>query len=210
MLTLIVRAGLLILRMNMNNAITLDDLYRHRAWLRGDTGGVHMDRRNADLSGAYLSGAYLSGADLSGADLSGAYLSGADLSGAYLSGADLSGAYLSRADLSGAYLDPIKADLWSILDAAPAEVPLLRNALMTARVDGSTYRGPCACLVGTIAIARGVNYDEMDGIKPDSERPAERWFTAIDTTMSHNHPIVALTIAWVDEWTARQVQHEDV
>ena len=190
MLTLIVRAGLLILRMNMNNAITLDDLYLHRAWLRGDTGGVHMDRRNADLSGAYLSGAYLSGADLSGADLS--------------------GAYLSRADLSRAYLDPIKADLWSILDAAPAEVPLLRNALMTARVDGSTYRGPCACLVGTIAIARGVNYDEMDGIKPDSERPAERWFTAIDTTMSHNHPIVALTIAWVDEWTARQVQHEDV
>ena len=143
----------------MINTITQDDLNLHRAWRRGEPGGVRLDRRNVNLSGADL----------------------------------------SRADLS-----LVKADIWDILDAAPDEVPALRNALMTASVDGSTYSGPCACLVGTIAIARGVGYCDMEGIKPDWERPAERWCSTIDTTMSHKHPVVALTIAWVDEWTTKR------
>ena len=112
---------------------------------------------------------------------------------------DRRNAYLSRANL-----EPIKADLWAILDSAPAEVPALRLALVESRVDGTTYSGPCACLVGTIANVRGVNHNDLGGITPDADRPAERWFLAINETMSAKHPIVALTIQWIDEWTAAQ------
>jgi uncharacterized protein YjbI with pentapeptide repeats len=174
----------------------------------------------ADLSGAYLSsaylssanlrGAYLRGADLSGADLSGADLSGADLSGAYLSGADLSSAYLrgaylrgadlSGANLSGANLSEQKNDFWAILLHAPAEIQGLRLALIEGRVDGSTYEGPCACLVGTIANVRNANYQDI-GIKPDSSRPAEQWFMYIkkgDTPETNQ--ISRFTVEWLDEF----------
>ncbi len=161
------------------------------AYLRdADLSGAYLsgaDVRDADLSGAYLSGADLRGAYLRDADLSGAYLSGADvrdadLSGADLSGADLRGAYLRGADLSGAYLSgadvrSFKADFWAILHTAQAEIPALILALKEGRVNGSTYEGDCACLVGTIANVRGVSYATLE---TDSNRPAERWFMMIN------------------------------
>ncbi|WP_196487145.1 pentapeptide repeat-containing protein [Burkholderia vietnamiensis] len=161
----------------------------------------------ADLSGANLSGAYLSGANLSDADLSGAYLSGANLRDADLSDADLSGAYLRDADLSGANLSgadllPIKADFIEVISQAPREVPALIDALKAGRVDGSTYSGECACLVGTIANARGIDVDSAElGIPKDSSRPVERFFMAIrkgDTP--ETNAASKLALEWAETW----------
>jgi uncharacterized protein YjbI with pentapeptide repeats len=193
---------------------------------RADLSGA--DLSGADLSGAYLSGAYLSGANLSGADLSGANLSRANLSGADLSGADLSGANLSRAnlsranlsgaylsradlsgadlsgadlsgaDLSGANLRPIRADFYDVLAWAPAEVPALIDALKNGRVDGSTYQGACACLVGTIANVRGVEYTSLEH---DGNRPIEMFFAAIregDTPATNQFSAIATE--WAESW----------
>lgn len=105
----------------------------------------------------------------------GADLRGADLRGADLGGADLRGAYLRGADHYTHPLWPIRADLRAILDAAPAEV----LAVIAALKNGSVYKGECACLVGTIAQARGVEEDDLPGITPDGSRPAEQWFYPI-------------------------------
>lgn len=101
---------------------------------------------------------------------------GADLSGADLSDIDLSGVDLTNAGLTDDDLRPFKTDLWKILDQNRREVPALLTALKSGWVDGSTYRGSCACLVGTIANARGVPYST---IEHDAARPAERWFAVI-------------------------------
>jgi hypothetical protein len=150
--------------------------------LRG-TDLIGTDLRGTDLIGANLIGADLSGADLSGTDLRGtdligADLSGANLSGANLSGANLSGTYLSDANLSGANLNdsnlrPIIADLWFILSQARREVPAMVTALRTGNVDGSTYTGTCACLVGTLKNAGAVDLPHA------AQSPAERWFLSI-------------------------------
>jgi uncharacterized protein YjbI with pentapeptide repeats len=166
---------------------------------------VGADLKGADLSGANLSGANLVGADLKGADLSGADLNGANLVGANLSGANLVGAYLSGANLNGAnlvgaYLLPIKADFIEVISGAPLEVSALIAALKEGRVDGSTYEGPCACLVGTIANTRGIDYRALS---PDSSRPAERFFLAIkkgDTP--ETNPASALALEWAETWLA--------
>ena len=153
---------------------------------------------DANLSDANLSGAYLSRANLSDAYLSGANLSRADLSGANLSGANLSGADLSDANLSGADLRPIRADFYDVLAWAPAEVPALIDALKNGRVDGSTYEGACACLVGTIANVRGIDYSSLEH---DAGRPIERFFAAIrkgDTPDTNQFSAVALD--WAQSW----------
>lgn len=120
-------------------------------------------------------------------------------SGAYLGGADLSGA-----DLSGADLGEQKNDFWEILLRAPGEIAGLRAALVEGRVDGSTYQGACACLVGTIANVRGVGYIELgNGIKPNSDRPAERWFMGIhEGDTPETSQISAITVQWLDEFVA--------
>jgi uncharacterized protein YjbI with pentapeptide repeats len=160
------------------------------------------DLRGAGLRGADLRGADLSDADLSGADLRGADLRDADLSDADLSDADLRDADLSGADLSGADLSPIKTDFFDVLLRAPREVSALRAALMAGGVDGSTYEGVCACLVGTIANARHANSRELGaGLKPDSSRPAERFFLAIrkgDTPETNGAAKIA--VEWIDEF----------
>jgi hypothetical protein len=132
----------------------------------------------ARKSDADLRGADLRGADLRGADLRDADLRGADLSGADLRDADLRDADLSDADLRGAVLRSFKADLWMTLTQAQAEVPALIAALRAGKVNGSQYEGDCACLVGTLANARGEGYRAMF---PDasSRHPAEQWFLMI-------------------------------
>ena len=149
---------------------------------------------------AALEKAKHSGADLIGANLRDADLRGANLRGANLRDANLTGADLHDANLRAANLTDVRDDLFAVLDSAPAEVPALLCALQEGRVDGSRYQGECSCRVGTIATARGVNFDDIPGLRPDSNRPAERWFLAIREDAPVTHPVVAITVGWVEEW----------
>jgi hypothetical protein len=159
----------------------------------------------ANLDGANLTGAYLDGANLTGANLARANLDGANLTGAYLDGAYLDGAYLDGAIGIGDWARSIRDDIRKVLDAAPVEVPGLLEALWAGKVDGTTYSGECACLVGTIAKVRGVSYDSLGiDLRPDSSRPAERWFLKIrkgDTPVTN--PSAAFAAAVIAQW-----QHE--
>ena len=109
---------------------------------------------------------------------SNADLSGAVLRVAVLSDADLRDADLRGADLRGAVLRSFKADMWMTLTQARGEVPALIAALREGRVNGSQYQGECACLVGTLANAKGQSYLAAF---PDasSSHPAEQWFLMI-------------------------------
>jgi uncharacterized protein YjbI with pentapeptide repeats len=181
----------------------LSDADLRGANLRGaDLSGAYL--RDADLRDADLSGAYLSDADLRGANLRGANLSDANLSGANLSDANLSGAYLRGAYLSGANLTPIRDDFWAVLSSAPAEVSALREAIIAGKIDGSTYIGECACLVGTIAKTRGCDINAMGSLSPNAMRPAERFFMSIrpgDTPETSQHS--KLVLEWLDDWHGR-------
>jgi uncharacterized protein YjbI with pentapeptide repeats len=184
-----------------------DDLYPIRTALtNANLGGA--DLRNADLGSADLGSADLRNADLRNADLTSANLrnadlSGANLSGANLSGANLSGANLGGANLGGANLDPIRDDLRLVLDSAPVEVAGLLAALRAGQINGSTYSGSCACLVGTIANLRGCEYDRIEGLSPDSGRPAEKWFLALRQGHTpDNSEVAAITEGWILEWQA--------
>lgn len=164
----------------------------------------YANLRGAKLRGAILSYAILSYADLSYAELRDAILSYAKLSYAKLRGAILSGAILRGAKLRGADLTPIRDDLWAVLSATPAEVPALIAALRAGRVDGSTYEGECACLVGTLANAREVSYREIESLAPSASRPIERFFLSIkhgDTPETNEFSKIALE--WSEEWLAR-------
>jgi hypothetical protein len=122
------------------------------------------------------------------------------LRGANLERANLEGANLRGANLEEANLEPIRSDLHSVLDSAPQEVTGLLAALRAGKIDGSTYEGDCACLVGTIANVRGCSYKIL---APDHSRPAERWFLAIrtgDTPASSQ--IARITESWIQEWLA--------
>ncbi len=157
----------------------------------------------ADLVGASLVGAYLVGADLVGAYLDGANLRGAILDGANLRGASLDGANIVGASLRGADLSPIRDDLHAVLDTARAEVPGLLAALRAGKVDGSTYTGECACLVGTIAHVRHCSVDDL---ACDSSRPIERFFMALRPGHTpQNHPVAAIVERWIVDYCA---QHE--
>ena len=93
------------------------------------------------------------------------------------------------------------------MTAAPTEVAGLKQALIEGRLDGSAYEGSCACLIGTIANVRHCHYDELVDInpelRPNAYRPAERWFLGIrEGQTPENHPIAALTLAWIEQWEA--------
>lgn len=133
-----------------------------------------------------------------------ANLSGADLCGAYLCGAYLRGADLCDADLSGADLTPIRDDIWAVLSSAPAEVPALIAALKEGRVDGSTYSGDCACLVGTIANIRHAEIQSLGDLKPNSSRPAERFFLGISSgDKPETNQVSELAVEWCEAWLNR-------
>jgi uncharacterized protein YjbI with pentapeptide repeats len=171
---------------------------------------VYADLRDANLSdadlrGANLRDANLSDADLRGANLRDANLSDADLRGANLSGANLSGADLRGANLSGADLRGVRCDLRAVLDSAPDEVVGLLTKLEAGEIDGNVYQGECACLVGTIANLKGVDYTTIPNLAPNGGRPAERWFLAIGKGATpDNNPVAAITHDWICEWLAER------
>ena len=158
--------------------------------------------QGADLRGAYLPGPPPEGAYLEGAYLEGAYLEGAYLEGAYLRGADLRGA-----NLRGAYLEGPKEDFFKVLDSAPHEVDGLRAAMVAGTIDGSTYSGECACLVGTIAKVRKC---DVNTLTKDASRPAEKWFIMFRPGHTpKNHGGMKLTLKWLDEWKAKRASAEE-
>ncbi len=175
-----------------------------------DLGGADLrgaNLRDANLRDANLRDANLCDANLGDADLGGADLGGADLRGANLRGADLGGANLCDANLRGADLTPIRDDLWAVLSGAPAEVPALLAKLRDGEVDGSCYSGACACLVGTLANARGCDYTALGTVTPNSARPAERFFLAIDQgDTPETSQAAKLAEGWISEWLAAMRQ----
>lgn len=200
----------------------------HAKWLNGEAGGIRAqlgmaNLKNMDLQGANLRDANLAQADLTGARMMGADLSfanirhtnfdKADLTNAILEHSRSSSAKLKNAILTGVQVANVKTDLFSILDAAPLEVAGLLLALKAGKIDGSTYSGPCCCLVGTIARLRGEQWDDLDGIEADPSRPAEIWFRRIDEgDTPGNSAIAKLTAEWIEEWItnhpAKEVQHD--
>jgi uncharacterized protein YjbI with pentapeptide repeats len=165
------------------------------------------DLRYADLRSAVLSSAVLSSAVLSSAVLRYADLSSAVLSSAVLSYADLSYADLSSAVLSSAVLDDIRADFLAEVLKLPNELEFLRNALVTGKVNGSTYNdGECGCLAGTMARAKGLTQYSGGSItngltfKADSGSPRERFFLAIkkgDTP--ETNAVSQIALDWTNE-----------
>ena len=134
----------------------------------------------------------------------GANLSGATLSRANLSRANLYGANLDGATLYGANLLPIKSDFFEVLLNAPHEVAGLKQALLSGEVDGSTYEGPCCCLVGTLAKVRNCKYNDLMGIKPNSDRAAERWFMGIRKgNTPETNTVAKITLEWIEEFEAK-------
>ena len=126
---------------------------------------------------------------------------GVSLSYASLVGASLVGARLDRARLDAKQLQMFRDDIWGVLSSAPAEVKGLLKALEDGKVDGSTYEGSCACLVGTIANVRGCKYDAVKGLSPNSSRPAEVWFMQIrkgDTPKTNKAAKQAHE--WISQW----------
>jgi hypothetical protein len=144
------------------------------------------------------------GANLRGANLRGADLRGADLRGADLRGADLGGANLRGANLRGADLAPIRDDLWAVLSAAPSEVPGLLAAIREGRIDGSTYEGECACLVGTIEHVAGAAHNTLPILKANSSRPAEMFFLSINKgDTPETNQFSKLAADWIEDWLTR-------
>jgi hypothetical protein len=143
--------------------------------------------------------ANLYGANLYGANLDGANLDGANLVGANLVGANLVGALNVPAGLD--YLKPVRDDLRAVLDKAPHEAAGLLAALWAGKIDGTKYEGSCACLVGTIANLRGVKYDGIVDLRPDSSRPSERWFLGISKGHTPlTNPSAAYAAAIIAQW----------
>ncbi len=120
---------------------------------------------------------------------------------AVAAGASLDGASLNYTSLNGANLTPIRDDIWAVLSSAPLEVPALIKAIKAGRVDGSTYSGECSCLVGTIGRARGKSVDDLGSLKPNSSRPAERFFMGIiQGDAPETSQFSALALEWSQEW----------
>lgn len=174
-----------------NNVLTRAHL--HSAILRGAT-----------LTGSILSHANLHDADLMLTDLTNVIFEHCDVTNAQFSRANLSGCVFIDTDLRTANLRTIKEDFWLILSHARDEIDGLAQALRDGRVDGSTYTGSCACLIGTIANVRGVSVNRLGSVVPDKKRPAERWFLGIlkgDTP--ENNQIAEITLEWIEEFLSQ-------
>jgi uncharacterized protein YjbI with pentapeptide repeats len=159
------------------------------------TGALILEFDAETLSGANLSGADLSDADLSDADLRRADLSDADLSDADLRRADLSGADLRRADLSDANWSSLQKEIAQFRMDYAAEIPGLIAALQEGKVNGSVYEGACACLVGTCANLKGVDYHTLPH---NTDSVLERLAIGITVGQTpENSPVVALIVGFL-------------
>ena len=142
--------------------------------------------READLIGANLLGADLSEADLRGANLRGANLIEADLRGANLIGADLRGANLrciAFGNLPQSWIDACSKDILYIFHTLKNELPEFKKKLLAGEIDGTQYKGYCACLVGTFSNIEKKNVnvlcDSIPFYHKGTDNPGEQWFLNI-------------------------------
>jgi uncharacterized protein YjbI with pentapeptide repeats len=163
---------------------------------------IMVNMKNANLQGGNFSGVSLAGVDLRCAELSYTNLAEASFAGVNLTGACMRGAIFGGTNLKDAYLDLILEDFYAVLVHAKDEAAGLLQALKDGRIDGSLYEGECACLVGTIANLRGKRYTTLGrALRPDSFRPAERWFTGIsEGDMPTSNPVSEITVEWAEAW----------
>ena len=89
-----------------------------------------------------------------------------------------------------------------ILAMGHHEVSALISALKDGRVDGSTYSGDCACLVGTLENAGATN------IPHEASSPAELWFSPIRKGVKPGDEgeggfRSAKALEWAEEYAAR-------
>lgn len=171
------------------------------------------DLKKADLGGANLQQANLWGANLEKANLEGAKLRGTDLGVTNLEGANLhntvleetiiQGAVLKAAKIPNQWIEVCKADTFEILKQLHGDAAFLKRALVEGKVDGSTYRGKHACLVGTLANASREDLrDFCRKRKYDSSlyRYGEQWFYQIrlgDTPQ--NNLFARHALVWCEE-----------
>lgn len=113
----------------------------------------------------------------------------------------------------------VKADLFRVLRTAPEEIPYLCQALEEGRVNGRSYHGRCACLIGTLANGRLERCPELlqgkdewkaqlrvvNDLKPDVHSPIEQWFLTIRPDQTpDNSDQVRLTLTWIAEFVAKE------
>jgi hypothetical protein len=103
-----------------------------------------------------------------------------------------------RKALNDALAD-VRTDVFEVMGKSPLEVPALRLALKAGNVDGSTYNGECGCLLATLATARGLRYDKIPGLEPNSARPSERFYLLIS---KGDTPETSWAAAMADQWAA--------
>lgn len=98
---------------------------------------------------------------------------------------------------------PIRDDIWAVLSASPMEVTGLRAAIAEGRINGSSYEGACACLVGTLANVKGCDYQHLPMLKPNVARPAEQFFLGIKTgDTPATSQFSKLALEWTDQFLA--------
>jgi hypothetical protein len=119
--------------------------------------------------------------------------------------ADLRWADLSEAKDVPSVIGDAHRDIEAVLDATDHAQAVL-DAIYAGRVDGSTYRGECSCLLGTIARASNCDVGQLTREK-DATSPAEQFFLSIRPGHTpENSAHAALAAAWIELWVAKQTK----
>ena len=101
-----------------------------------------------------------------------------------------------------------------IFEHLKEEIPFLREKLMKGEVDGTQYKGECACLIGTIAKKKG-NGDGIDNTckaipyyDKGTHNMGETWFLSIHKGDTPKNNIFAKhAVNLIDEVTKRASSH---
>ncbi len=190
---------------------TLDDFCGAALLSDDDTEKVNQTIERMVSLEVSLAGLALRGCDLARPDLADVDRSEAEarrtlgrIAGTYPAFPDQAAAPLRDTGVTNAELEASRQDLWAVLSLAEQEVPAIRAALVEGWVEGGTYYGGCACLIGTIANARGCAVYSLGSLRPAPDRPIEHLFMRISRgDTPQNNPIARVIVQWIDEWRAR-------